>query len=461
MKTATEIFEEITRIPRESGHEEKIASYLEEFARSHGLYCLRDSANNILIRKPGSSEPVILQGHSDMVCEKESSSDHDFSADPIPLIRDGRYLTADRTTLGADDGISMAVMMALLSDDSVTASLECLITSEEETGLCGMKAFDFSLLKGRTMINLDSMDEGIATVSCCGGMRSDITVPAGRRPGHLRGYALHLKGFYGGHSGEDINLGRTNAIEAALGLLGTVPGVKIDKIHGGSKDNAIPRECDIYFASDAQNVKELISAENEKLRERVSDDDRNYSAEVEECLLDSVFEDGLYERLVSLIGCIPHGVTEMNPDIPGLVKTSANIGKIRTSECGVSITVSSRSSDEAALDAQQETINSAADEAGGYALHRDRYPGWAFSKEGRILKVYLEAYESLFSKKAVYEGIHAGLECGIVKAAVPDMDIISIGADIRSPHTPDETLDTESLERLLATVKEILRRIEL
>ena len=157
MKTATEIFEEITLIPRESGHEEKIASYLEEFARSHGLYCLRDSANNILIRKPGSSEPVILQGHSDMVCEKESSSDHDFSADPIPLIRDGRYLTADRTTLGADDGISMAVMMALLSDDSVTASLECLITSEEETGLCGMKAFDFSLLKGRTMINLDSI----------------------------------------------------------------------------------------------------------------------------------------------------------------------------------------------------------------------------------------------------------------------------------------------------------------
>ena len=131
-------------------------------------------------------------------------------------------------------------------------------------------------------------------------MRSDITVPAGRRPGHLRGYALHLKGFYGGHSGEDINLGRTNAIEAALGLLGTVPGVKIDKIHGGSKDNAIPRECDIYFASDAQNVKELISAENEKLREMVSDDDRNYSAEVEECLLDSVFENGLYERLVSL-----------------------------------------------------------------------------------------------------------------------------------------------------------------
>ena len=151
----------------------------------------------------------------------------------------------------------------------------------------------------------------------------------------------------------------------------------------------------------------------------------------------------------------------MNPDIPGLVKTSANIGKIRTSECGVSITVSSRSSDEAALDVQQETINSAADEAGGHALHRDRYPGWAFSKEGRILKVYLEAYESLFSKKAVYEGIHAGLECGIVKAAVPDMDIISIGANIRSPHTPDETLDTESLERLLATVKEILRRIEL
>ena len=268
-------FDEITRVPRPSKKEGKIRAFLIDFAKKHHLDYRQDAAGNIVILKPATpgcekSPVVILQSHMDMVCEKESSSDHDFSADPIPLIRDGRYLTADRTTLGADDGISMAVMMALLSDDSVTASLECLITSEEETGLCGMKAFDFSLLKGRTMINLDSMDEGIATVSCCGGMRSDITVPAGRRPGHLRGYALHLKGFYGGHSGEDINFGRTNAIEAALGLLGTVPGVKIDKIHGGSKDNAIPRECDIYFASDAQNVKELISAENEKLRERGS-----------------------------------------------------------------------------------------------------------------------------------------------------------------------------------------------
>lgn len=460
MKTPIEFFNEILTVPRGSGKEEKIAAYLVDFAESHGLACVRDEHNNVLIRKDGKGKTLVLQGHSDMVCEKNEWVDHDFDNDPIKTVLDGNILRAQGTTLGADDGISIAVMLSLLEDETVKLPLECLITSSEEIGLLGMGAFDFSLLSGRMMINMDSMDEGIATVSCCGGVRSDITLPATKLSGSYNGYILKVRGLYGGHSGEDINKNRANAIRSALAMIKDIAGLCISDIYGGSKDNAIPRECTVAFISNDASVSEKIRDEEEKIRRTLSDDDCNFSVSLETTELDSVFDRETTERIINTVSKLSLGVIEMDPDIEGLVKTSANLGIISTSESDVEITVSSRSSNDATLDSLQANISSVASENGGTAVHRGRYPGWDFDRNSYLRDLYLNTYEELFKKKAIYEGIHAGLECGLVKSAIPDMDIISIGANITSPHTPDETLDVESLDRLLVTVRQMIRRIE-
>lgn len=455
----THRFTELTQIPRGSGNEKEIADYLEAFAHSHGLYCFRDEANNIFIKKDGFGKSVVLQGHSDMVCEKNEGCSHNFDTDPISLIRSGSILSADGTTLGADDGISIAVMLELLEDSEITSPIECLITTGEEVGLCGMKAFELARIESRYMVNLDSMDEGVATVSCAGGVRSDIFLPAENRKSCAQGYLMKLGGLYGGHSGEDINEGRLNAISSALSILSAIGDSEISSISGGSKDNAIPRECNIIFTSNCENVSELIESEAKKFIPSLTEADRNFFVKVEKTDVSSTFGRDFTERLLTLASSLSLGVIEMSESIPGMVKTSANLGIARTADGVVKLTVSSRSSDEKKLDVLQAKIEELATANGGYATHRDRYPGWDFEKESKVRDTYLCVYGELFGKSARYEGIHAGLECGIVKAAIPDMDIISIGADIKSPHTPSETLDLDSLDRLYVTVKELIKRI--
>lgn len=460
MRTPIDFFNEITKIPRGSGKEDKIAEYLVNFAKDHGLEYVRDEHNNVIIRKNGIGKTLVLQGHSDMVCEKNEGVDHDFDNDPIKTVLEGDILRAQGTTLGADDGISMAVMLTLLEDDTISLPLECLVTSSEEIGLLGMGALDFSLLNGRRMINMDSMEEGIATVSCCGGVRSDITLPAKKEDTSSGGYTLKVRGLYGGHSGEDINKNRTNAILSALKLLKNLENIRIADIFGGSKDNAIPRECTIAFCTDDPQVKEKIAIEESKIRDSLSDDDYNFNVSVESFEITAAFDKATTKRIFDTIGNLALGVIEMDPDIEGLVKTSANLGIISISDNTINITVSSRSSNEGTLDRLEAKINSIASSNGGSAKHRGRYPGWDFDKESYLRDLYLRTYKDLFSKDAIYEGIHAGLECGLVKAAIPSMDIISIGANIASPHTPDETLDIKSLDRLLLTVQAIIRQIE-
>lgn len=460
MNTPYEFFKEILTIPRASGNEDRITSFLEDFAEKNNLSCYRDSSNNIIIRKEGNGLPLILQGHSDMVCEKNDGVDHDFGRDPIKTILDGSILRTSGTTLGADDGISIAVMMSLLTDGTISLPLECLITSQEEVGLLGMKEVDFSKLTGRRMINLDSMDEGIATVSCCGGVRSDITLTAPAASGRKQGYILKIRGLYGGHSGEDIGKNRANAILCALSVLRSIDGVCISEISGGSKDNAIPRECTVAFVTSDPAVNEKVIEAEKNIRRSLGNDDCNFSISIETAEVNRTFDREMTERIFNCVDSVSLGVIEMDPDIEGLVKTSANLGIIASDEDSVRITVSSRSSGEDTLNKLQNRIDLAASSSNGTVSHTGRYPGWDFDKESPLRELYLRTYEDLFGKKASYEGIHAGLECGIVKAAIPDMDIISIGADIKSPHTPDETLDIESLNRLLQTVREIIRRIE-
>lgn len=460
MKKAIDYFYEILEIPRASGSEGLIADYLEGFAKSHSLEFIRDGQNNVLIRKNGTGTPLVLQGHSDMVCEMNEGVPHDFSRDPIKTTADGDIIRACGTTLGADDGISMAVMLTLLSDPTVSLPLECLVTSQEEIGLLGMKAFDFSEIRGRMMINMDSMDEGIATVSCCGGVRTDIIIPAEAASGSFKGYTLKVRGLYGGHSGEDINKNRGNAVLILLSLLENINNLRISEISGGAKDNAIPRECTVSFISDDSQLSDKIRSEEEEIRRTLCDDDCGFSISLESADLNKVFSEKTTERIYNIISQLSFGVIEMNPDIEGLVKTSANLGVISSDEESVKITVSSRSSDESVLDAIENKINSVSSSNNSSCSHSGRYPGWDFEKNSPLRELYLDTYRKLFNNEASYEGIHAGLECGIVKAALPDMDIISIGADITSPHTPDETLNTASLERLYSTVREMIRRIE-
>ena len=460
MISPIEVFKELSAIPRGSGNEKGVADFLEGFAAERGLGFYRDADQNVLISKPGVGKTVILQGHSDMVCEKNDGVDHDFERDPIEIIEENGIIRANGTTLGADDGVSIAVMLSILDDASVTSPIECLITSKEEIGLLGMGAFDFSLIKGRAMINLDSTEEGTATVSCCGGVRTDITIPAERSATEDNGYSLKVRGLYGGHSGEDINKSRKNAILVALKLIRRVSGVRIASIEGGSKDNAIPRECTVTFTSSDPDAAVKIASATEAVRDSLTVDDRDFSAVLESAEISEAFGEETTAHIRTLAAVIPLGVIRMYEDIEGLVHTSANFAVIRSDENSVTVTVFSRSPDESELDALILESDRVAADCGGFAEHRGRYPGWDFEKESPLRELYLKTYDELFGgsgKKARFEGIHAGLECGIVKSAVPDMDIISIGANVGSCHTPDETLEAASLDRLRLTVYEMLK----
>lgn len=464
-------FEEISGIPRGSGNEQAAAEYTEAFAKARGLFVIRDGHNNVFIRKPASagredSPTVVLQGHLDMVCEANSDVTHDFTKDSIHLKLDGDILSADGTTLGADNGVAVAIMLALLDSDNLSLpELECIFTTEEETGLAGMTNFDASVVKGRLMINLDSAGEGEATVSCAGGVRTHITFPADRLPvpDGFTAARVKLSGLAGGHSGEDISLGRTGAISAAARILSVAEkaaDVKIISINGGSKDNAIPRECEaVFVTNDYETAKTAIIREYNNMKSSLAEEDRDFSIEVSGVSGAAGFI-SQWRELLYLLNIIPVGVRTMSRSIPGLVETSSNLGVVKTDETSVHITVSSRSSVFTELDYMQALMESAAALAGNTTVeHKSRYPGWEFIHGSALQQLYLDAYRDLFGTEAKIVGIHAGLECGIFKQKVPEMDIISIGPDIKNLHSPDETLSVSSLERLYALLLEMLKRV--
>ncbi len=458
-------FEEISKIPRGSGNEAKVAAYVEDFAKERGLSVVRDGANNVYIRKPASvgreADPgVVLQGHLDMVCEANGDVNHDFLKDPIRLIRKGDILTADGTTLGADNGVAVALMLALLESDKVShPELECIFTADEEMGMTGMRAFDASLVRGRRMINLDSEGEGIATVSCAGGVRTVMTLSGEKKPipERYETVVMTVKGLFGGHSGADIHLGRQNAIKIAARLLYSASydaDVRIVSLSGGSKDNAIPRECTVVFAANSHDkAASLIEGEAASLS--LADDDRGFSVTVEK----TAPADGSLlcsDALLRLLCDIPFGVLAMSKGIEGLVETSCNLGIVRTDEEGVTVTVSSRSSVEREINGLEAKLEELCRNAGGTAVHRNRYPGWEYKEGTELQRKYLDTFRELYGRDAAVVGIHAGLECGLFMQRVPDMDIIAIGPEVTNLHSPDETLYVSTYERLCELVERML-----
>lgn len=466
-------FEEIEKIPRGSGNEEKISLYIEKFARERGLFVLRDGANNVYIRKDATAgrenDPgVVMQGHMDMVCEANAGSTHDFTKDPIRLVRNGDRLTADGTTLGADDGVAVALMLAILDSDSLSIPrTECIFTTDEERGMTGMRAFDASIVQGRRMINLDSEGEGIATVSCAGGVRTEISLPADAReiPPTYSVWRLSVSGLLGGHSGADIHRERANAVKLAAQLLQSIAettDVRIVSISGGSKDNAIPRECQVLFAAnDDEKITELRRAANARSIPELShpelktNPDWQISIEATETANDAL---DCSDALVALLCAAPSGVRAMSKGIPGLVESSANLGVVRADQNGVTLTVSSRSSVETELDKMEAELSLLAEKAGGRAAHYNRYPGWAYRENTPLQRKYRDAFRKLFGREAKIVGLHAGLECGLFMEKIPDMDIIAIGPDVVDLHSPAETLYISTYERLCVLMEELLRQ---
>ncbi len=467
-KKLFEFFEEICAIPHGSGNEAGIADYLVEFAKARGLECHRDAVNNVFIKAPATKgledrPAVLLQGHTDMVCEKNNDTEHDFTRDALKLFIEDGWLGARGTTLGGDDGIAVAMMMAILDGQMPHPAVECLFTVEEEVGLLGAESFDYALVSASRMINMDSEDESCVTAGCAGGLRTDLTIPVAYTD--AKGTAIEIKigGLAGGHSGADVHRGRANA-NKLLGRILLALSKEFDfnlcTIAGGSKDNAIPRESAAIvcgesldgFADRAQKLAGEMFAE-------MCAEDAGFALHTNPVSAPAACLDQCSTaRVICAIATVANGVIAMSNNIAGLVEYSRNLGIIRTEQDSVHLTLSSRSAIESQLDASINELDALATLSGGSARHHSRYPGWSYAKQSPIRDEYLAAYEALFGKTPEVSVIHAGLECGIIRSRLPEMDMISVGPNMRNIHSPDERLDLASCERFWQVIAAIMSK---
>lgn len=460
-------FEEIAKIPHGSENEAAIADYIVAFATERGLDCYRDAANNVLIRKGGTAgrenEPVLaLQGHTDMVCEKNPDVVHCFETDPLKLVAENGYLRASGTTLGADDGIAVAIMLAILDGESEShPPLECFFTSGEEIGMIGANQFDFSKLTAKRLINLDSECERVVTAGCAGGIRSEISLAGERTANESPCLTLTLSGLHGGHSGVDIALGRANAnrLMARIFLRFLEDGsFRLVSVSGGSKDNAIPRDCEATFAvADVADAKDKIAAIYGEIASELSAEDKNFAYEIKECNAASAFDHDFSRRLVALMLYTDNGVYAMSTDIAELVEWSGNMGVVETGEKGGRLVFLTRSSMESRIDESVARIDGLAHLFGGTAIHHSRYPGWRYCPDSPLRDRFIEVSRRLHGFEVETTVIHAGLECGLFYQMCPDMDLISIGPNIEDIHSPAERIEISGAERFWLTVLEMLK----
>ena len=460
-------FEEISAIPRPSYHEDKISAYLVNFAKERGLECYSDEVGNVLINLPATPDKaelpaVLLQGHTDMVCEKNAGVVHDFMNDPLELYVEDGWLRAKGTTLGADNGVAVAAMLALLDGASEShRALQCLFTVSEEVGLDGAKAFDYSRIYARKMINMDSADEKLIIAGCAGGLRSSLVIPVEREASEKAAVTLYVKGLFGGHSGEDINRGRANANKligrALYELKLKDSSMALVSVSGGSKENAIPREAMATVVTDdadalialCENISKEISAE-------LYADDRAFTLNAEKSVVAMApMSSESTDKIAFILYNIANGVFEVNPTLK-LVEFSRNLGIVSTEEESVELVINSRSARESQIDLSASQIDSYAKQFGGTSEHFSRYPGWIYAEKSEIRDEYTKAFVELYGEEPVVEVIHAGLECGIIKEAMPDMDMISCGPIVVNLHSPDEALKLDSLERFFTVILKVL-----
>jgi dipeptidase D len=469
-------FEEISRIPRASGNEERAAEYIVRFARRRGLRHTTDAAGNVLVVRDAdegykSVPAVVLQSHLDMVPEKNELSTHDFSKDPIELVVDGEWVRARDTTLGADNGIGVAAMIAVLEDESVRAGkIECLFTVEEETGLVGAAALKPDLLSGRFFLNLDTEEIGAVYIGCAGGKDSHLALPlkTEKISSCDTGITVEVRGLSGGHSGVDIHLPKGNAIKIlarALAVLEREVSYRISTLEGGGKLNAIPREafCTLVVQKDrAGRAKEALGTICAALRREYSPICGTISFGIGECPYpDTVCDPESNKKIVDLLMAIPHGVITMSPRMEGLVETSTNLASVRLEKDTLFLGTSQRSSVKSALEWVCDAHRAIARLSGASIEQTNGYPGWEPDPASRLLAKVRNAVRRVTKKEAAVKAIHAGLECGVIRDKYPAMDMVSIGPTVTGGHSPSERVNIESVrmfwEIILASLEEIQR----
>lgn len=460
-------FEKLCSIPHGSGNEEAVARYIEEFANERGLFCIRDAKNNVFIRKEATvgyenESAYLLQGHTDMVCAKVSESAHDFERDGLDLYVEDGWLRARGTTLGGDDGIAVAFMLALLDGELENhPTLECLFTVEEETGLGGAEGFDYSVVTARKMINLDSESEGEVCAGCAGGVRSkiDFTPTCEQSSGDV--ITLSVDGLFGGHSGVEINCGRANAIIMTANILREIAKeqeLALVSLVGGEKDNAIPRMCEAKFVvENSAEALSIIEKLDEEIRGTLCEADAGLKISVSvENDIENIETIAESKDILDMLCALKVGVLSMSAHLEGLVEFSRNLGVIEINTERAYVTYSSRSSKEEQIDLSIAEVNEQVEKLNAGVRHTGRYPGWDFLPESELRDAYIKKCKEVIDRDVQTVVIHAGLECGIIKSRIPDMDIISVGPNMRNIHTPDEALQLESCERLFKVLKAVL-----
>lgn len=467
-------FDAILTIPRPSKGEEKMREYVLGVASELGLEHQKDAAGNVVVRCPATAGkedlPVtILQSHLDMVQEKHSDLDFDFASDAIQPVRDGAYLKADGTTLGSDNGIGVASMLALMHPEEgrVHGPLELLFTIDEESGLTGAMQLDASMLHGRRLINLDSEEEGALCVGCAGGADSSLSLPlqSVEGPDATEALRLRLHGLKGGHSGVDIHLQRGNAIQLlarALYFSRAAHPFLVSSLEGGNAHNAIPREATatiVVSADAAAAVRDRIEEELAAIRDEYKPAEPGLAWQVDPAVTESAWDEASSGRLLEFIVALPHGVQSMSYDIPGLVETSTNLATVRMAETGAEIQLSSRSSVASALAALRRRIRAMAELAGATVEEAGGYPGWKPDMDSELLRVVRAVHERELGSAPEVGAIHAGLECGLIGEMVPGMDMISIGPQIEFPHSPDERVKVDSVGRFWTLLTSVLEEL--
>ncbi|MCR5739886.1 MAG: aminoacyl-histidine dipeptidase [Lachnospiraceae bacterium] len=469
-------FEEITQIPHGSYNLDGIRSYLIEFAEKRNIECIADEAGNVIFKSPATpgyenSPIVVLQGHMDMVAVCETGIGFDMKTTPLDVFTDGDLIGARHTSLGGDNGIAVAMMLAILdSDDIPHPPLEMLITANEETGMEGASGLDISNIKGRILINLDSEDEGIFTVGCAGGARVHCFLPSdapSETSAEMSLHSISVSGLNGGHSGQMIHLGRGNAIKIIGSVLKAVskqvPGAAMTDIKGGSADNAIPSSCTAVVMIPGADTGKFLSAANaelEKQKNKYKDTDPGFEFTVETGNAESA--DGLITagKAADFLEALPNGVIAMSKDVEGLVQTSLNLGIIKTEDGQLHAEFSVRSSISEERDELIDRLLKITDEFGGTNKVTGKYPGWKYATVSPLRDRMVKVFRDMYGKDPKVEAIHAGLECGFFMDKAPDIDCVSIGPDMQDIHSPAERLSISSTTRTYDYLLEVLKSMK-
>lgn len=460
-----EFFEELSKIPHGSGNTKKISDFCVDFAKARNLWVYQDELNNVIIKKNASAgyenrEPIILQGHLDMVCEKDPDCNIDFEEDGLELFIDGDLIGAKGTTLGGDDGIAVAMVLSILDDNTLShPPIEAVFTVDEETGMFGAAGLDVSYLSSKTLINIDSEDEGVFTVSCAGGARCCIRLKSEYEEVLKTSYKINVSGLIGGHSGVEINRGRLNAnavMSKLIAFLSERLSIEFVSIDGGSKDNVITRECEAVITSD-NSFSDLENVIKEFEKSIYAESDPNLKILI--APFEKVKASKNSDNIIKLLSNLLQGVIKMSEDIANLPETSLNLGVCSTTENEVKFTYSVRSCKNSERDKLLTKLKEIALSSGAEFSQSGVYPAWEYRKESQLRDVMIDVFKQMYKKEPIVEAIHAGLECGLFCDKIENLDAVSFGPNLYDIHTSRERMSISSVNRCYDMLLQVLKEM--